>query len=59
MRDIQAPWVGGEYEPMVNTDKPWAVCEYCGRAIYPGDTYLDADQIMCSECIKKYTQKAG
>lgn len=59
MADIQAPWVGGEYEPMLNTDEPWTHCDYCGRAIYAGEKYLDAGEIMCEECLSEHIRKAG
>lgn len=59
MRDIEAPWVGADYEPMTHTDEPWAVCDYCGEPIYAGQMYLDVSRIMCENCMEKYTQRAG
>lgn len=58
MRDLEAPWVGGDYDPMSDPERPAAVCDYCGDPIYAGDSYMDIDGIMCAECVRQNMKEA-
>ena len=55
---LENPMVQTDYTPMIDADKPFHSCDWCGVDIYPGEKYLDLGEIICAECVSEHMKEA-
>ncbi len=46
-------------DPQAYEPEPWAVCEGCGRDIYPGEDCIDLDGSICCDDMDCFIKMTG